>query len=331
MVKEKGKPPYELTPQVLNLVADICEVLGHISAQKKHPAPKLRRENRIKTIQSSLAIEGNSLSLEQVTAVIGKKRVLGVPREIQEVRNAFEAYEGLAKWNPLELPHLLEAHSVLMTGLVDRPGHFRSGGVGIQRGKDIVHLAPPAGRVPSLVKDLLHWLEKTDAHPLLASSAFHYDFEFIHPFADGNGRLGRLWQTLLLSKWSPVFASIPVESVIHDRQEGYYEALRKSDAAGDGTLFIVFMLESILAACKEVNRAEKTTGSQKTSQISSQKKLLAAMRSNPKISIAELSGILKLSDRSVKNLIAKLKAAGTVKRIGPDKGGFWQVDIELIP
>lgn len=273
MGKEKGKPPYELTPQVLNLVAEICEVLGHISAQKKRPAPKLRRENRIKTIQSSLAIEGNSLSLAQVTAVIGKKRVLGVPREIQEVRNAFEAYERLAKWNPLDTAHLLEAHSILMKGLVDQPGRFRSGGVGIQRGKDIVHLAPPAGRVPSLVKDLLHWLETTDAHPLLASSAFHYDFEFIHPFSDGNGRLGRLWQTLLLNRWNPVFASIPVESVIHDRQEGYYEALRQSDSSGDGTAFILFMLESILAACKEIARAEKKpSGSQKTSQISSQKK-----------------------------------------------------------
>ena len=190
-------PPLTLTPALLSQVAAIAEALGRWSArQDALPSPRLRRENRIHTIQASLAIEQNSLSLEQVTALFDGQRVIGPARDIQEVRNAITAYEALPRWDPANRPHLLEAHGLLMAGLIESPGRFRSGGEGIYRGDQLVHMAPPAARVPDLVNDLLTWLAASTWHPLLVSCVAHYELEFIHPFADGNGRLGRLWQTL---------------------------------------------------------------------------------------------------------------------------------------
>jgi Fic family protein len=244
--------PYHITPGILHSIEQIGEALGNLRLHSESVAiPVLRRGNRIKTVQASLAIEGNSLSLEQVTAVLSGKRVLAQPREIQEVRNAFAAYEKLPEWTAHSRADLLAAHSLLMAGLVDEPGHFRSGGVGIRRGGEVVHVAPSAERVPALMDGLLAWLEKTDEHPLVASCVFHYEFEFIHPFADGNGRLGRLWQTLILTQWRPVFALLPVESIIHDRQQDYYAALGLSDHTADATAFIEFMLAAIQRAIEE--------------------------------------------------------------------------------
>ena len=228
--------------------------------------PRLRRGNRIRTIQASLAIENNSLSLEQVTALIDGKRVLGHPREIQEVRNAFAAYDCLEQWNPSSRNDLLVAHKILMSGLVDQAGVFRHGGVGIFRGTKPVHVAPPAKRVPGLMEDLLRWLETTDEHPLVASCLFHYEFEFIHPFLDGNGRLGRLWQTLILSRWKPIMAYVPVETVVRDRQEEYYAVLAHSDKEGDATPFVSFMLESLHSVLKEIAVTGQDTG-QVTGQV----------------------------------------------------------------
>ena len=215
-------------------------------------APRLRREARIQSIQASLYIEGNTLSLEQVTAVLDGKRALGTPREIQEVRNAFVAYELMEDLDPGSRDDLCRTHAVLMHGLVDQPGSFRRGSVGIRRGNDIVHIAPPAERVPSLLGDLLAWFGTTEAHPLIASSVFHYEFEFIHPFMDGNGRLGRLWQTLILGRWKPVFLMIPIESVIRDRQVDYYAALRRGGETGNATPFVEFLLNAILVACLQL-------------------------------------------------------------------------------
>ncbi len=246
------RPPYTLTTAMLRLVAEIGEWIGRypMTAEAQLP-PKLRRGNRIRSIHASLAIEQNTLTLEQVTAVIEGKRVLGTPREIQEVRNAFAAYESLDRWNPASQKDLLEAHRRLMVGLVDRPGAFRTGGVGIFRGTRVVHVAPPASRVRSLVANLLQWLATTDEHPLVAGCAFHYEFEFIHPFADGNGRVGRLWQTLIASRWKPIFAYLPVETIVHDRQAEYYQVLARADQAGDATGFIEFMLEAMRTALME--------------------------------------------------------------------------------
>jgi len=218
----KYYPPYTITPAILNLVAEISEIIGRYTVlAEQNLTPRLRRENRIRTIQASLAIENNSLTLEQVSAVIEGKRVMGHPREIQEVRNAFAAYEAMEGWDARSKKDLLTAHDLLMRALVEETGRYRSGGVGIFRGEQLVHMAPPADRVPKLMADLLDWLKKTKEHPLVASCIFHYEFEFIHPFADGNGRMGRLWQTLILRNWKPLFAYLPVETVIRERQGAY--------------------------------------------------------------------------------------------------------------
>ncbi|MCE8019886.1 Fic family protein [Halomonas sp. MCCC 1A11036] len=251
------RPPFTLTPFALRLVAEISEAVGRYTVlAERGLTPQLRRENRLRTIHASLAIENNTLSLEQVSAVIEGKRVLGHPREIQEVRNAFSAYEAMPGWAPESEAALLEAHSLLMQGLVDEAGSFRSRGVGIYKGTELVHMAPPAHRVPLLVGDLLEWLSHTDEHPLIASAVVHYELEFIHPFADGNGRMGRLWQTLILRRWRPLLAYLPVETVIRDRQQEYYDTLAEADRAGEATPFIEFMLTALRDALAEAVASE---------------------------------------------------------------------------
>ncbi len=242
MDRRSYTPPYRLTSKILNSVEQIGEFLGLLnSGATEATVPKLRRGNRIKTIQASLEIEGNTLDLEQVTAVLSGKRVLGLPREVQEVRNAFKAYEEMDAWSPYSCKDILGAHELLMTGLVDESGKFRSSGVGIYRGTEVSHVAPPAKRVSELMANLLKWLEDSSEHPLVSSCVFHYELEFIHPFADGNGRIGRLWQTLILSKWQPVFSLLPIESVVRDRQRDYYAALGRSDKDSNATCFVEFM------------------------------------------------------------------------------------------
>jgi len=248
-------PPYEITPGILHQVESIGELLGSAALKDLSASqPRLRRKHQIRTIQASLEIEGNTLSLEQVTAVIEGKRVLGDPAEIQEVRNALLAYQSMEDWVPSRKIHLLKAHRLLMTGLVDRPGSYRRGSVGIQRGKQIVHVAPPAERVPGLMVELLKWVRVKKEHPLISSAVFHYELEFIHPFQDGNGRLGRLWQTLILSQWKPVFAFLPIETVVRDRQSDYYKALGQADKSGASTVFVEFMLHVYQSAIQEFSR-----------------------------------------------------------------------------
>lgn len=255
------EPPFTITPRVLDLVASISEEMGRRGlARDAGLTPALRRGNRLRSIQASLEIENNSLTLEQVTAVVAGKRVLGPPQEIQEVRNAFGAYEAMETWSPAKEKDLLSAHRLLMKGLVDDAGRYRSGSVGIAQGSKLVHLAPPAARVPGLMKDLLGWLKRTRVHPLVAGCVFHYELEFIHPFADGNGRMGRLWQTLILSRWKPVLAWLPVESVIRDRQTDYYAALAAADKAGASTGFIEFLLAALLAALEQVPGSDQVAG-----------------------------------------------------------------------
>ncbi len=219
---------------------------------------RLHRINRIRTIQGSLAIEGNTLSVEQITAILEGKRIIAPPRDIQEVQNAIKAYDQLDKWQPCSKEDLMDAHSQLMTALLGQPGKFRTGRVGIMAGQTLVHLAPPADRVLWLMDDLLQWLKTTDQHPLIASSIFHYAFEFIHPFADGNGRMGRLWQTLILTKWNPLFAHIPVESLVYEHQAEYYAALNKSTENAESSVFIAFMLRMILSAVTSLSTPEVT-------------------------------------------------------------------------
>ncbi len=241
------QPPYTITPEILNRVAAISEAIGRLTVLTDQArALRLRRINRIRTIHGSLAIEGNTLSEEQITAILEGKRVIAPPREVQEVKNALAAYDRFDSWKPETEKDLLEAHQILMSGLIDEAGRYRHGGVGVMAGSQVIHMAPPADRVPQLMADLFGWLAVTDAHPLIASSVFHYEFEFIHPFADGNGRLGRLWQSLILARWNPLFADIPLESLIFHHQAEYYQALQESTRQTDSAPFIAFMLRMIL-------------------------------------------------------------------------------------
>jgi Fic family protein len=241
------QPPYTITPEILNRVAAISEVIGRLTVLTDQArALRLRRINRIRTIHGSLAIEGNTLSEAQITAILEGKRVIAPPREVQEVKNALAAYDRFDSWKPEVEKDLLEAHRLLMSGLIDEAGNYRHGGVGVMAGQQVIHMAPPADRVPHLMSDLFGWLVNTDAHPLIASSVFHYEFEFIHPFADGNGRMGRLWQSLILARWNPLFADIPVESLIFEHQAEYYQAIQESTHQTDSAPFIAFMLRMIL-------------------------------------------------------------------------------------
>ena len=223
--------------------------IGRLSVQADTAKDlRLRKINRIRTIRGSLAIEGNTLTEEQVAAILEGKRVLAPPREIREAQNANAAYESLEQWRPHSEKDLLEAHKILMAGLLDEAGFYRHGGVGVVAGDQVIHMAPPADRVPTLMRDLFGWLKANDLHPLVAGAVFHYEFEFIHPFSDGNGRLGRLWQTLILLRWNPLFALIPVESLIHKHQQDYYTAINLSTEKADSSAFVEFMLKIISSA-----------------------------------------------------------------------------------
>src|SRR3990170_8329180 len=246
---QQYQPSYTITPAIVNLVARISEAVGRLTVLTDAVrALRLRRISRVRTIHGSLAIEGNTLTEEQITAILDGKRVIAPPREILEVRNALAAYDRFDTWRPKVEKDLLEAHRILMSGLIDEAGAYRRGGVGVMAGQQGPHTAPPADPPPPLLGDLFRWLAASDAHPLIASAVFHYEFEFIHPFADGNGRMGRLWQSLILARWTPLFADIPVESLIFEHQAEYYQALQESTRQTDSVPFIDFMLRMILDA-----------------------------------------------------------------------------------
>ena len=310
------QPPLTITPTILNLVEQIGETMGRWSLTTEGElSPRLRRGSRIRTIQASLAIENNTLSVEQVTAVLEGKRVLGLPREIQEVRNAFAAYECLPQWQPTAINDLLAAHGLLMTGLLDDAGHFRSGGVGIYRGDALMHMAPPASRVAVLMQDLLDWLARGELHPLVASCVFHYEFEFIHPFADGNGRLGRLWQTLILSRWRPLLAFLPVETVVRDRQDAYYQALADADQIADTAPFVAFMLQALHTAMTETALTDLVSD-----PVSDPVKLLLAVfHGDESLGIGELLNRLGLQHRPTfrKNYLRPALAGGWIEMTQP--------------
>ena len=310
-------PPFAITPAILSLVAEIAGEVGKLGALAgQGNVPLLRRENRIRSIHASLAIENNTLSLDQVTSVISGKRVLGPPQEIQEVKNAFAAYDAMPSWNPSSVKDLLFAHRLMLLGLDEHAGKFRARAVGIAKGKQIVHLAPPADRVPGLMKDLLGWLKRTDAHPLVASCVFHYELEFIHPFADGNGRIGRLWQTLVLSRWNRLFAYLPVETVIRDQQTDYYKVLAACDKAGSSTLLIEFLLRALLTALRESAGTDQVAD-QVTDQVAA---LLRVLGKETRTAL-ECMKRLKLSHRPTfrTNYLQPALTAGLIEYTIPDK------------
>ena len=244
------KPPFEITNAMIDHVAEIAELVGRLTSTNQLSSnPTLRRTNRIRTIHGSLAIEQNTLTLEQVTAVLNGKQVLAPPKDIAEVKNAYEIYERLDELDPYSVDDLLTAHGIMTRGLVAESGMFRTRPVGVvdQEGH-VLHFGTLPQYVPDLVMELLDWVKNSDMHMLIRSCVFHYELELIHPFTDGNGRVGRLWHTLLLSKWNPAFAWLPVESIIHDRQQEYYAAINASNDAGESTVFIEFMLSAIKAS-----------------------------------------------------------------------------------
>ena len=244
------KPPFEITNKMIYEVAEIAELVGKLtSTNQLSTNPTLRRSNRIRTIHGSLAIEQNTLSLEQITAVLNGKHVLAPPKDIAEVKNAYEIYERLDELDPYSVADLLTAHGIMMRGLIGESGMFRSRPVGVvdQEGH-VLHVGTLPRYVPDLVIELLNWAKNSDIHMLIRSCVFHFELELIHPFADGNGRIGRLWHTLLLSRWNPVFAWLPVESMIHARQQEYYDAINASNNTGESTAFIEFMLSTIKAS-----------------------------------------------------------------------------------
>ena len=244
------QPPFQVTNKMIADVAEISELTGRLSAHDHLSSnPNLRRTNRIRTIHGSLAIEQNTLSLEQVTAVLNGKHVLAPPKDIAEVKNAYEIYERLDELDPYSVDDLLTAHGIMTRGLVEESGMFRTRPVGVvdQEGH-VLHFGTLPQYVPDLVMELLDWAKHSDLHMLIRSCVFHYELELIHPFADGNGRVGRLWHTLLLSKWNPVFSWLPVESIIHDHQQEYYDAINASNDSGESTAFIEFVLSVIKAS-----------------------------------------------------------------------------------
>lgn len=237
------KPPYDITPLILKLVSSISEKIGVVNANYlNRQSPQLRKQNKIKTIHHSLKIEGNTLTENQITALLENKRVVGSEKDITEVLNAVRIYESLETYIATSEKSFLDAHKTLMTGLVEAPGKYRKQGVGIVKGSQVAHVAPPAENVPYLMKDLFAYAKSKDELALIKSCVFHYEMEFIHPFMDGNGRMGRLWQTLLLMEEYPVFEFLPFETMISHTQDKYYEALAKSDKAGKSTVFIEYML-----------------------------------------------------------------------------------------
>lgn len=306
---------------MLNLVSEISERIGEFQQAQSDAVihPMLRKQNRIKTIQSSLAIENNTLTIEQVTAIIEGKRVLGAPNEIREVKNANDAYELLLEIDAYDEKDLLRAHRLMMQDLVKENGRYRSSGVGVFSEQGCVHMAPPALRVPQLMGELFQWVRTTTTHPLISSCVFHYEFEFIHPFADGNGRMGRMWQTALLLKWKPIFAWIPVESIVRDNQQAYYDAIARSDHEGNSTFFVTFMLHCLLEAINEMRESNQK------SKPKSNQKILTLMQQTPSITIKEMQEATGLSESGVKKIIRQLQADNLIRRIGPAKGGHWEI------
>lgn len=318
--RARYQPPFTVTAGIVSQVAAIAESLGRLGAVQGK-ALRLRRINRIRSVRGSLAIEGNTLSEAQITAILDGKPVIAPPREVLEARNALAAYEGLPRWKPAHEPHLLAAHACLMQGLADDAGHYRRGGVGVMHGQQVVHMAPLASRVPTLMKNLLRWLADTDQHPLIASSVFHYEFEFIHPFSDGNGRMGRLWQTLILSRWNPLFAHVPVESLVHAQQAGYYAALNESTQRSDCGPFVEFMLTAIADSLREAMSAETPV----ETLVKTPDALLAVLNAQPRSTLAEVANALGKSTSAVERAARKLREQGRLRFVGPKKGGHWEV------
>ena len=311
------KPPFEITNQIIDSVAEIAELVGRLTvASPLSTSPTLRRINRIRTIHGSLAIEQNTLSLEQVTAVLSGKHVLAPPKDIAEVRNAYEIYERLDELDPYSVDDLLTAHGIMMRGLVEESGVFRTRPVGVVDSEGhVLHFGTLPQYVPDLVMELLDWAKTSEVHMLIRSCVFHYEFELIHPFADGNGRVGRLWHTLLLSKWNPMFAWLPVESIIHDRQREYYEAINASNDAGESTAFIEFMLSAIKSSLiGAINTSDEMSDGKMDKATLRWNKILKYLKTHDYIMNTDVRELCGVSSATANRILAGLTAEGKLER-----------------
>lgn len=345
-------PPFKITSRILNLVAEIsAKIERYAILLEQDTQLRLRKANRIKTIHSSLAIEGNELTEGQVRDIINGRNVVAPMREIQEVKNAIATYDLFPSLYPFNEKDLLLAHKTMMQSLVDNPGRWRTGGVGVFGETGCVHIAPPAERVPALMDDLFEWLKNSDDHLLIRSCVFHYEFEFIHPFIDGNGRTGRLWQSLILSQLHPLFAHLPVENMVYSNQQAYYDAITSSTSAGESTPFIEFMLGEILATLSR-GEADAITGIVEYVPIKVQGifpnnipnifpnnirskyphvadivwNVASLLNNTPGASADQIGKAIGISGRMVRNHIATLRNLGIIERIGSNKSGYWKVN-----
>lgn len=344
-------PPFTLTSKAVNLIAEISAKIERYAIRMEQPdALMLRKANRIKTIHSSLAIEGNTLTESEVADIIDGKQVVAPIKQIQEVKNAIRTYELYPTLNPFDMKDLLKAHGVMMEALIDNPGAFRRSGVGVFGESGLVHLAPPADRVPYLMSELFEWLSKSDDHLLVRSSVFHYEFEFIHPFMDGNGRMGRLWQSLILGRLHPLFEHLPIENMVYSNQQKYYDAITASSAQGQSGPFIEFMLGEIL---NTLSRYEHKDVAQITSSVTdenpvdkefgikfgaefgikygikfgiNEKQLLLLLHTNPSLTAQEIATRTGLTLRGVEKQMKRLKDAGVISRQGSRKSGLWIIN-----
>ncbi|MFY9076478.1 Fic family protein [Aliarcobacter butzleri] len=308
-------PPYKITSKILKLSTQISEELTKLQFTGVEKInPMLRKKNRIKTLAGTLEIEGNFLGEEKITAIIEGKRVLGTVKELAEVQGAIKAYEKLDEFRYDELDDLLLAHKILMEQILTTTGSFRS--VNVKVGE---HIAPQPTMVNELMINLFSWLKNSDEHMLLKSCIFHYEFEFIHPFTDGNGRIGRLWQSVILNSFNPIFSLLPTESIVRDYQEEYYKAIEDSTELGESTPFIEFMLEMIYKSI------QTTLKSDQKSNYKSDQKVLALMKENSKITIYELMEKLSMSESGIKKVIKKLKDENIISRVGSLKSGHWEI------
>ncbi|WP_010259698.1 Fic family protein [Treponema primitia] len=319
------KPPYTITEKAADYLAKIVETVTRLEFGTGFKRDiKLHRENRVRTIHSSLAIEGNSLSLGEVSAVIEGKVVAGKQEEIKEVKNAYEAYDKIMTFDPYVISDFLKAHDLMTQGLVKESGRFRSGDVGVFDGNKPVHIGARPQFVPQLMEELFGWAKESELHPVLKSAILHYEIETIHPFADGNGRMGRLWQTLLLAKWNTIFAWIPMESVLYQNRPQYYQAIEDAREANDSAVFIEFTLSAILDIIGI--QAKRQLDDPVNDPVNDPAKaLLTCIKMNPTYTYQQYADKLGKSNATIKRLVQKLKTEGLIVRVGSDKTGHWEI------
>jgi Fic family protein len=322
-------PPYTITLTAADYLAKITEIITRLEYGTGFSRNiKLHQKNRIRTIYSSLAIENNTLSIDEVTDIINGKLVAGKQNDIKEVKNAYAAYDKILTFDPYSAKDFLKAHKLMTSGLIDESGRFRSGDVGVFDGTKVVHMGARPEFVPELISDLLTWAKETDLHPLVMSGVLHYEIEMIHPFADGNGRMGRLWQTLILSKWKEIFTWIPMESVIYEKRQEYYDAIEVAREENDSAKFIEYTLSALYASVQDqINLQENTTSSEAVNDALNKTEVvvLELLRKNPSITAEKLAELILKTEKTAKRNLASLKTKGYIEREGSDKTGRWKI------